>query len=312
MSEDQFQLRIRRDATAFVRAWLPTGAVRGVVQIVHGMAEHGGRYARFARVLNQAGFAVYAQDLPGHGRTARAPDELGHFADNHGWRLAMQSIRAVELEVLERHPGLPLTLFGHSLGSYLTQEYIVTHGNSLSAVILSATSGELGRIRKILLPLLRTEALFGGVGYPSAVADKLTYRRFNRQFGKPRTPHDWLSRDPAEVDRYVADPHCGFRASCGLWIEMMVVCGYLRDARRLARIPRELPILMINGSADPVTGGEKGPRILEAAYRKTGLSTVEVKIYPDARHELLNEICRDEVTQDVLQWLDQQLAPSSR
>ncbi|MGQ0528641.1 MAG: alpha/beta fold hydrolase [Panacagrimonas sp.] len=303
MSATEFQLQVQGETMAFVRAWLPaSGDIRGCVQIVHGMSEHGGRYARFATVLNQAGYAVYAQDLPGHGRTARAPDELGHFADEYGWRLALQSIRAVQVNLRERHPARPLMLFGHSMGALLSQDYIVHHGRDISACVLSAATGDLGVMRGVGLALIRGEIAWGGPRYRSRLAEELSFKSFNRKFKPARTAFDWLSRDEAEVDRYIDDPRCGFRASAGLWADLLAIGGRLREPPRLARIPKTLPVLIIAGTDDPATNGVKGPTALERAYHQAGLHDVTLRFYDQGRHELLNDLCRDQVTQDVIQW----------
>ncbi|MCC2656325.1 MAG: alpha/beta hydrolase [Panacagrimonas sp.] len=305
LSATEFQLTVQ-NGVAFVRAWLPVNvAPRACVQIVHSMAEHGGRYTRFATALNHAGYAVYAHDLPGHGRTARAPDELGHFADEHGWRLALQSIRAVQVEMRERHPGLPIVLFGHSMGALLSQDYIVHHGREIGACVLSATTGEMGILRTIGMALMNAEIAIGGPRHRSALADRLSFKAFNRRFKPTRTGFDWLSRDPAEVDAYVDDPRCGFRISSRLWADLLAYGGRLREPARLARIPKSLPVLIIAGTADPATQGAKGPTLLERAYFGAGLKDVTLKLYDGARHELLHETCRDQVTQDVIDWLDQ-------
>lgn len=305
LSAIEFQLRVQND-TAFVRGWVPAGAVRGCVQIVHGMSEHGGRYARLAAALNAAGYAVYAQDLPGHGRTARAPDELGHFADDHGWRFALQSLRAVQVDIRERHPSAPLLLFGHSMGAFLAQDYIVHHGRDVTACALSAATGDFGPLRSIGLALMQAEVAWGGARHPSAVAEALTFKAFNRRFRPNRTAFDWLSRDAEEVQRYVQDPRCGFRASAGLWMELLAIGGRLREPARLARIPRGLPILILCGSDDPATRGVRGSTALERAYHGAGMKDVTLRIYEGARHELLNEIpeCRDQVTRDLIAWWD--------
>lgn len=308
MRTAEFQLPVTKQATAFVRSWLPETAPRGLLQIVHGMAEHSGRYARFATAATAVGFAVYAQDLPGHGRTARAPDELGHFGDHNGWRLALQSIRCLQREIGERHAGTPAFMFGHSMGSFLLQDYLIRHARDLAGAVLSASTASTGPLRPIGLALLRAEALWAGLDHPSTLAEKLTFKSFNRRFRPNRTAFDWLSRDSAEVDRYIADPHCGFRCSAGLWIELLGATGRLGDPRRFARIPKQLPVLLIAGEADPVCGGARGPRSLERRYRQAGLSDITVRTWPDARHELLNELCRDEVTREVLDWLLQRAA----
>lgn len=302
MSATEFQLKVQ-DGVAFVRAWLPSAAPRACVQIVHGMAEHGGRYSRFATALNRAGFAVFAHDLPGHGRTARAPDELGHMADQHGWRLALQSIRVVQAEMRERFPGAPLMLFGHSMGALLSQDYIVHHGREIQACVLSSTTGDMGPLRSIGLGLMQAEIAWGGRAHRSALAERLSFRRFNKRFKPTRTAFDWLSRDPVEVDRYIDDPRCGFRASSGLWYELLAYGGRLREPARLARIPKQLPVLIITGTDDAATQGTRGPSILERAYAGAGLKDVTLKLYEGGRHELLNDTCREQVTADVIEWM---------
>lgn len=311
MSATEFQLRVQ-NGVAFVRAWLPaTEPPRACVQIVHGMAEHSGRYARFATALNHAGYAVYAHDLPGHGRTARAPDELGHFADEHGWRLALQSIHTVQVAMRERHAGLPIVLFGHSMGALLSQDYIVHHGREIGACVLSSTTGEMGFMRAIGVALMNAEVAIGGPRHRSALAERLSFKAFNRRFKPTRTEFDWLSRDPAEVDAYVNDPRCGFRGSSSLWCDLLAYGARLREPARLARIPKALPVLIIAGTEDAATQGAKGPSLLERAYFGAGLKDVTLKIYEGARHELLNDTCRDQVTQDVIAWLAPRTAASS-
>jgi len=305
----EFQHRFAGGAQALVRSWAPDGDVRGIVQIIHGMAEHSARYARLGGALTDAGLAVYAHDLPGHG--PHAPPHLrGHFGDRHGWRIALSSIREVQRAAQRQHPGLPLVMLGHSMGSFLLQDYVVDCGDSLAGAVFSATSGDLGALRKVGLTLVRLEAALYGVRHPSAVGEALSFKSFNRRFRPARTPFDWLSRDPAEVDRYVADPHCGFRVSTGLWMELLEVGGRLTEPKRLRRIPKSLPVLMIAGEHDPVSAGERGPRALERKYLQCGLRDVSVRVYPEARHELFNDLCRDVVTRDLLAWIEKRLAPA--
>lgn len=304
VGSSQFQLKLGRGQTAHVHAWLPPQAPRGIVQIVHGMAEHGGRYARFGKALAASGYAVYAQDLPGHGRTVRSADELGHVADFDGWKITLSAINQVRAEIEKRHPETSLFMLGHSRGSFLTQDYLVEHGHGLVGAILSAGCADLGPMRAIGLALLRGEALWMGRRQRSALADALTFKDFNRRFKPNRTGFDWLSRDAAEVDLYVKDPLCGFRCSTALWIELMEAAALLTDAQRLARIPKSLPVLLINGGEDPACRGERGARGLEKMYRGAGLDDVTLRLYAGARHELLNETCRDTVTADLRQWLD--------
>ena len=309
MQTTEFQHRVGGGLQAWVRSWRPDAASRGAVQIVHGMAEHSGRYARFATELNRAGYAVYAHDLPGHGPHAQA---RGHFADRRGWRVAIASIREVQRVVQREQAGKPLFMLGHSMGSFLVQHFIADSGNTLAGAVLSATSGDFGPLRRVGLALIRGEAALFGRRHPSALGEALSFRAFNLKFRPARTRFDWLSRDAAEVDAYAADPHCGFRCSSGLWIDLLDAGGKLTQANRLQRIPKTLPVLMIAGAEDPVSKGARGLRALRQHYVRVGLRDVTVKVYPGARHELFNETCRDDVTADLLEWLENHLCAPPR
>ena len=292
---------------AWLHAWLPEGQPKAVVQIVHGMAEHAGRYARFAAVLNARGFAVYAQDLPGHGQTAASIAALGHVADEGSWEKLLSAVHGVRAYIEQRHPALPLFLLGHSMGSFIAQHHLVEHGAGLAGVVLSATSGTLGPLRAVGLALNRAQIKLFAPDHRSALTEVLTFKTFNKAFKPNRTASDWLSRDTAEVDAYLADPYCGFRCSASLWAGLLHAGSALLDAERLMRIPTTLPVLLIAGSTDPVCGGGRGTHLLAEHYRKRGLTTVTTVVYEGARHELLNETCRAEVTADLLDWFDERL-----
>ena len=305
MQTKQFQFALSDGGRAHLYGWLPEGKTIAVVQIIHGMAEHGGRYGRLAQALTDAGYAVYAQDLPGHGRTARAPDELGHFADHDGWNFVLGQINQLRQHIEHAQRNLPLFMLGHSMGSFLLQDYLIEHGRGLAGAMFSAASGDLGPLRMIGLTLLRVEALWYGRRSRSALAELMSFKEFNRRYKPARTDFDWLSRDPAEVDLYARDPRCGFRCSAGLWMDLLTAAGRHADPQRLAAIPRELPVLSINGAEDAATQGARGPRAVERLYRKAGIKDLTTHIYDHARHELLNDICRDQVTADVLRWLQE-------
>ena len=303
MQSSAARLKLSNNTETHASIWLPEQAPRACLQIIHGMAEHAGRYARLAQALTGAGYVVYAQDLPGHGRTA-SDSERGHFADRHGWRQVLDSIRAFSQHIARQHPGLPRFVLGHSMGGYLLQHHVTEHSADMAGAIFSGCSGDLGALRLLGLALIRTEMLLKGPRQLSAVGDLLSFKEFNKPFRPARTDFDWLSRDAAEVDRYVADPLCGFRCTTATWAELLKGCGALTDPSRLGRIRKDLPTLIIAGSRDTAVQGERGPRALERNYRAAGLQQVETRIYPDARHELLNETCREEVTRDLLAWLE--------
>lgn len=311
MTAEGFQLPMPDGRALHVHRWLPPGPCRAVLLVAHGMAEHGARYGRFAAALNQVGWAVYALDWPGHGLSVRSPAELGHFADRGGWTYALDGLQRVRQAVEREQPGRPLLLLGHSMGSFLSQHYIIEHGAGLKGVVLSASSGSMGPMRVPGALLLRLEAMLLGKSHRSTLAAALSFGAFNKKFAPNRTPADWLSRDPAEVDKYVADPLCGFLCSATLWADLLSAGGSLLDLQRLARIPKELPVLLISGDHDAVSMGTKGLEQLVQAYKRAGLKDVELRLYEGARHEILNEVesCRNQVTADVMEWLRRRAAP---
>ena len=303
MADRRYRLTIDEDLSLQVHSWLPSSPPVASLLIVHGMAEHGARYARLAKTLTARGYAVHAPDLPGHGLTAKAKDR-GWFAARSGWARVLDAIHRVRLHLASESPQAPLFFFGHSMGSFLGQHYLVEHGDGLAGAILSATSATMGPLRRVGIALLLAESLFRGRRAPAAVADAMGFKQFNKAFAPTRTDFDWLSRDPIEVDRYVADPLCGFRCSAQLWLDLLHAGASLRDPHRLAQIPKTLPVLLIAGSRDPVSLGERGPSLLAEAYRKAGLKDVSLRIWPEGRHELLNDSCRDEVMHELGAWLD--------
>lgn len=311
MKASQFQQDLRDGQPLHVYRWLPDRPARAVVMIVHGMAEHGGRYARFAKSLTAHGYAVYAPDLPGHGKTAGDENERGHFADRDGWTHVLRAVHEVQRTAQREHSRLPVAIFGHSMGSFILQHYAVRYGDRLDAAIFSGTHGDLGPKRRLALALLKTEALVLGARHKSALGEQIGFKDYARKFKDRRSDFDWLSRDAEEVKAYIADPHCGHRCSAQLWCDILDACGSLTDLERLRRIPKKLPVLIVSGERDPVSEGERGAKILAQNYKRAGLKDVEVKVYPEARHELLNETNRDEVTDDVRAWLKDKISLST-
>jgi alpha-beta hydrolase superfamily lysophospholipase len=289
----------------FIHRWTPGSPPKAVVQIAHGMAEHGGRYDRLAIALNAARYTVYANDHRGHGRTARLPEDIGFFAECDGWQKCVDDLWRLNRQISAHHPGLPLILLGQSLGSFMAQHFISEHGDALAAVALSGSSGK---------PPLQTAAFRAGFAIgrtllgPRGKSTALTahiFESFNKRFTPVRTPFDWLTRDSIEVDKYVADPLCaGFQPSMQLAIDVLDGLDEIAQPCRQANIPKELPIYIISGTRDSVGENTKGVEQLLAAYQSAGLERVAHRFYDGARHELFNEINRDHVTRDLIAWLD--------
>ena len=269
------------------------------------MAEHGARYARLARELNTHGIAVWAHDHRGHGLTATsAGDLLGHFADSNGFRLVVDDAWSVSREMAAAHPGVPIVLFAHSMGSFIGQTLLGERGDAYRAVVLSGTDGAPdlaeGFLRAVSVGQLR---ILGGRN-PGKWIDRQITRTFNRRFEPRKTNFDWLSRDTVEVQKYVDDPLCGFPLSSQSWFDFLHGKAGLGSEEQAARIPRALPIRLIAGTHDPVGKDGKGVQKLLDVYKKKGL-TVSSQFYGEARHELVNESNRGQVTADLIEWLRQ-------
>lgn len=277
-------------------------APRGLVQILHGMAEHAQRYERFAQALVDDGWAVVAHDHRGHG--PKCPEaEVGHFGDSNGWLKVLDDVRSVRAFGRESYPEGPLALFGHSMGSFIALSDQMRAPGAIDHLLLSGSNAGGGGLVRAGRGAAKLERLRQGKRGKSATLAFLSFGSFNRAFEPARTAYDWLSRDPAEVDAYVADPRCGFRCTNQLWVELLGVLLELGDVRKLARLPPELPVYLVCGDRDPVSEGGKGVRALAGQLRDAGLSRVDVRIHPGARHEVLNETSRDEVTGDIARWL---------
>ncbi|MFT3928367.1 MAG: alpha/beta hydrolase [Myxococcales bacterium] len=308
MQASDFRLPARDGTPIFVRVFVPDRPARAVLQLSHGMAEHSARYARLAESLTAQGIAVYANDHRGHGHTAPAPSALGYFADSDGWEKVVDDQQVLTEEIKSRHPGLPVVLFGHSMGSYIARGAALRHGDEYRALVLSGTGHDSPTVYKSLRMIIGAENLRLGKRGTSGLISKLTFEAFNKQFENPRTPCDWLSRDPAEVDKYVADPFCGFQCSNQLWHDVMTGLAEICTPSQIARMPKTLPVYVMSGEQDPVNNKLAGIRKLRKAYEDAGMKSVTVRLYQGARHELTNETNRDEVTHDLLDWLNQQLA----
>ena len=286
--------------------WLPEGPPKAVVQVAHGMAEHAARYERLAQALTEAGYAVYAGDHRGHGQTASAADH-GYFADRDGWATVVEDVRAVTRFAQDEHPGLPVFLLGHSMGSFLARAYVIEDSRDLAGLVLSGTAGDPGLLGKVGAGVAATEARVRGRRHVSALLDKLTFGQYNAAFKPNRTDFDWLSRDDAEVDSYVADPLCGNTFTSGFFADLLGGLAGINDRRRVAHVRRDLPILLVAGDKDPVGDNGKGVRAVREQYASVGVADVTCTLYPGARHEIFNETNRDEVTADVIAWLDAHL-----
>jgi len=285
--------------------WQAGGSPQAVMLIAHGMAEHAARYDAFASFLAAGGIDVEAHDHRGHGHTASNADALGFFAEENGWQRVVDDLKERLADLRIRHPGLKLILFGHSMGSFLSQQVLYEAPGLVDAAILSGSNGKPLRIASLGRLVARLERLRLGKHGRSALLGKLSFGPFNKRFAPNRTDFDWLSRDATQVDAYVADPLCGFACTTQFWIDILDALPALAKEKNRDRVPESLPIFIVSGDEDPV-----GVNLSELVkgYRGNGMTHVAAKLYPGGRHEMLNEINRDEVHADVLAWIEAFLA----
>jgi len=276
-------------ATVAAYRWDPDGDPRAIVQVVHGVGEYAERYLPLVQQLTAAGHVVYAHDHRGHGNTAASEADFGQIGAD-GWAELVNDVGRMGAKAKDTHPGLPLVLVAHSLGSFAAQQLLLDHSAEVDAVVLSGTA-----VIDLLEPAMDLDA-------------PMDLSAFNAPFQPARTEFDWLSRDEAEVDKYIADPWCGFGLDIAGGKQMFVAARRMADPEEVVRIRGDLPVLVVVGDMDPVNGGLALVNALVDRLLTAGLDDVTLNAYPGARHEVFNETNRDEVIGDVLSWIDRTLA----
>ncbi|MEM2145093.1 MAG: alpha/beta hydrolase, partial [Candidatus Jordarchaeaceae archaeon] len=300
MQSKTFTFKDQDGVKIFVYKWLPDPKVKtkAVVQLVHGAAEHAARYIHVAEALTNAGYAVYADDHRGHGKTAQKKSNLGKLKPGDGERM-VRDLKELTDIIKKENPSLPVFLLGHSMGSILAQLYIENWGDELKGVLLTGTTGELLKLPAGLdLVSIQRKIEEKGLDAPAEEFQEFT-KASNEAFKPAKTGFEWLTRDEAEVQKYVNDPFCGFPLSYGFVIELAKVMFTVWDAKNLQKISKNLPIYIFVGSMDVASGMSKGAEVLYNNYQKLGIKDVKFKVYPGGRHELFNETNREEVIRDV-------------
>ncbi len=296
----------------FAHKWLPENAsenseIKAVIQISHGMAEHSARYKHFAEKLTANNIGVYANDHRGHGQTAGTIENLGYFSDNNGWDLVVSDLNQLTGVIKNNHPNIPVFLFGHSMGSFLCRDYMFSFKDNISGVILSATASDPGLLGYVGIIISKIESMVRGKKAQSPFLDNLSFGNFNKAFKPNRTKFDWLSRDKAEVDKYLNDPFCGTIFKAGFFTDLLKGIKKINTLSNIHNIPKDLPVYLFSGSDDPVGDFTKGVQKVYKSYEKAGMNNLSIKLYENGRHEMLNEINRDTVYADIINWLESHL-----
>lgn len=282
--------------------WSPEGEVKAVLQIVHGIAEFVERYDAFANYLNSLGYLVVAEDHMGHGKSINGEGIQGYF--HGGWFSAVDDTYRLLKDTKAEYPDVPYILFGHSMGSFMARTILCKYPDSgIAAAIICGTGWQPTFALPALIKVVEGICRKTGETKPNEKLQGMVFGSYNGKVEHPRTPYDWLTRDAKIVDDYVAHPLCGFTASCGLLREMMKGIYYIQQPKNLANMRKDLPVFFIAGGDDPVGSYSKGIHQAAEAFRKAGMTDVSVRIYPLCRHEILNEINKEEIFEDVSQWV---------
>ena len=284
--------------------WMPEGEVKAVFQLCHGMVEHIGRYDEFARRLTEAGFAVVGFDLLGHGKSVNDTGERGFFAEQRGEAVLLKDMRRITYLVKKLHPGKAVFLLGHSMGSFLSRRYITLYGEEIDGLVLSGSGNVTLQEARLGLRLSDFYCRHFGKHSHSRLLNLLTLGQYALQFGWPWRPGSWLSRNKASVAAYAADPACGYAFTAGAYRDFFRLLVSLAEEKQFDRIPRELPVLLMSGMEDPVGGFSKGVLAVYNRFVELGMKDLDIYLYRDDRHEILQELDRKQVFSDVIAWAE--------
>ena len=286
---------------------VPDSKPRAVVQIAHGIAEHIDRYRPFMEFLADNGFVAAGNDHLGHGKSIRVPEEQGFFAEKDGWWRVVDDMDKLHDIMSKEYLELPYVLFGHSMGSFLTRTYLIKHPDKYDGVILSGTGHQSPALVLGGNAAASVMAKLNGAMGDGAKLDSLAFGTYLSKIENPRTKFDWLSRDAEQVDKYIADPLCGFVGKIGLYRDMMQGIKFITNEKNIAQMNKEKPVYFMSGDGDPVGDYGKGVERAYKAFCDAGLHDVFMRLYPGGRHEMLNETNKEQVYQDILSWLNEKI-----
>lgn len=298
-----------RDGITRIHAieWIPHGQVRAVLQIAHGMVEFIDRYDRFASFMASQGIYVVGNDHLGHGKSVTNESQYGYFAKRDGNLCVLGDMQQLRVDTRGKYPSLPYFILGHSMGSFLVRQFIEIYGEGLSGAIVMGTGYQPPAVLNLAIGLSSVFQRSRGGHYRSGMIDRMALGSYNTAFEPGRTKNDWLTRDEAIVDAYVANPLNQFTFTVNGYNNLFRGMRFAERRKNLEKIPKDLPILVVSGGKDPVGDFGKGPRIVADSFQAAGIRDVTLKLYPEDRHEILNELDRETVDHDLLNWIEARL-----
>lgn len=282
--------------------WIPNGEVLYVLHIAHGMAEYALRYQAIVPYFLQEQIAVYAHDQRGHGRAVPSIAEQGLVGPNW-FNDQVEDIRMITHHLKEKHPDKKIIILGHSMGSFISQRFFQLHGAQIDGLILSASNGKKDPLLNVGIGVAKLQKTIFGNKHRSNLINQLSFAAFNKKFAPNRTNYDWLSRDEQEVDKYVADAQCGFVCSSSFFYDFFSGIRDALETPNIQQIPKHIPVYAFSGDKDPVGMEGKGFLQLIQNWKATGAKDITYDLYKDGRHEMLNEINREEVINNCIQWI---------
>jgi alpha-beta hydrolase superfamily lysophospholipase len=305
MKTNEYKLKMVDEFEIQIYEWLPDNFenIKALIHIAHGMAEHAGRYSNFAEFLVSHNYAVYANDHRGHGKTAGKVENLGFLAPKNGWKIMVTDFKEICKHTKAKYKEIPLYVLGHSMGSFVVRNFICNPEMKISGAILSGTAGNPGLLGRIGILITNILMLFYPSNSPSPFMDKLSFGKYNNAFKPNRTKFDWLSSNNAQVDKYIEDQFCGTVFSICFFRDLLKGLLYVNNQININKVAEDLSVLIFSGEKDPVGNYGKGPIEVYNKLKKAGVKNLCAKMFPDGRHEMLNETNNHEVYQFVLDWL---------
>lgn len=289
------------------RMCVPDAEPRAIVQIIHGIAEYIGRYDEFMSFLADNGIIAVGTDHLGHGKSIESEEQTGFFAYDNGWDYVVRDEEVLRLAMHENYPELPIIVFGHSMGSFMTRTLLIRYPDAFNAAIISGTGNQGAALVNGGLFMGNLVTGLRGAHHYSKFLNNLAFGSYNKIYENPKTEYDWLSRDEANVQKYINDPLCGFIPSCSLFRDMMTGVKFITNKKNLTAMNKDMPVYFMSGDMDPVGECGKGVQKAYNNFIEAGMKDVSIKLYPGGRHEMLNEINKDEVYADILAWLNSKI-----
>lgn len=288
--------------------WIPEGEPKAVLQIVHGMAEYVDRYHDFAEKMAQKGFVVVGNDHLGHGLSVPEGGTYGYFCENDPATVVVRDVHRLKKLTQQEYPGLPYFIMGHSMGSFITRNYLCKYGTGIDGAIIMGTGMQKKALVSSARKMVTIQKMLHGSKYVSTVLDKAVFGQYNKRIENPKTESDWLSKDEKKVETYIKDSMCGFTFTVNGFQTLFELIWRLYKQESLDNMPKELPVMFVAGTEDPVGDYFEGVERAVESFKETGMQDITIKKYENARHELLNEPEWEQIADDIYDWLSEKLA----